>query len=156
VATSFTNGSILTADDLNNAFGDTKRNQQNTAGTTTSTTYTNAITGGTLPSTTFVANASGRVLITATVRCFTSVTAFVRFAPEVRDGAVVDSGTVRLAAADTTAGVHQTNVQTFRFAEETYLSGLVAGSTYNVRLKVLTSTGTGTFADMELIVKPTP
>jgi hypothetical protein len=150
----FTNGQTLTADALNLEFGESKVGTSNTAGTTTSTSYTATLTGSTVPSTTFVAPASGKVQLVLVTRCFTSTTAFVRFAAEVRDGAVVGSGTVRLAASDSDAGAHQTNVQTFRFTDVAWAPSLVPGATYNARLLVMVSTGTGTFGDMKILVIP--
>lgn len=155
---SFVSGELLTADRLNQEIGVGAggTNIVTTSGTTTSTSYTATLTGSTVPGRTFLAPANGQVTITCVVRCFTSTTAFIRFAPEVRLGAVVGSGTVFQAAVDSKAGVHQTNVQTFRFTTRMTITGLTPNTTYNARLNVMVSAGTGTFADMEIITEALP
>lgn len=150
----FLAGTILTADDLNSAFGITVPSTENTVGTTTSATYTATLTGGTTNSPVFVAPASGKVIVSLAAIIFqTGGNSFMSF--EIRTGASIGGGTVFLAAADAhalTAGVGVL----FRAGDSFTVPGLTPGSTYHARgMYKNDAAGTASFRDKHMIVNPT-
>lgn len=126
---------------------------QNTSGTTTSTSYTATLTGGTTCSTTFVAPPSGLALVHFSTSMLNSGANFCVMSFEVRAGGVVGSGAVHLAADDTRAlgslGTGQIDI-----GRTLPVSGMTAGSTYNIRLMFRVTGGTGSFLRKNLIVSP--
>jgi hypothetical protein len=127
---------------------------EDTSGTTTSTTFTPTLTGGTACGLTFVAPTSGKVLILNNSRMVNSGANDTYCGFVLRTGAVVGSGTTVVSAADNRAALHNATVTDRRDAS--YLaSGLTAGATYNVQQEFRVSAGTGTYANKHLIVTPT-
>lgn len=129
----------------------TVANAQATTVTTTSTSYT---TSGTDCAVSFVAPTTGRVIIHTIARCVNDgATGGTLVAPETRTGGTVGSGTVVESAADTNGTSHYgTNFA--RGSATHLLTGLTAGSTYNVRLLMRVTAGTGSIANREVIIQP--
>lgn len=132
----------------------TVTDRQDTTGTTTSTTYTATLTGGTTCGKVFVAPASGTVMIYVTCNGFNAGGASF-CAPEVRAGGSIGSGTVFLAASDPKSWIVQGG-NSLAYTYVLPVTGLTAGSTYNVRMMFRVSAGTGTFAWKELTVQGAP
>lgn len=124
---------------------------QNTNGTTTSGAFTATLTGGTTCSTTFVAPQNGKVDIYNTAQVDNSGANVSICAIEVREGAVVGSGTVVLAAA-ISHGLYSNKLT--RATAITDISGLTPGSTYNVQQMFAVTGGTGSFENKRLHVRP--
>ncbi|HEV2784702.1 MAG TPA: hypothetical protein VGX25_35405 [Actinophytocola sp.] len=128
---------------------------QTTVGTTTSTSFTATLTGGTTCGVAFVAPPSGQVIVFNTAGMANSEATYTFTGFEVRTGGVVGSGTVFLAADDT---------RSLRVAEDNFIrytvahlvTGLTAGSTYNVRQMFRTNAGTLNVSEKHLIVQPQP
>jgi hypothetical protein len=130
----------------------TVSNVQNTAGTTTSTSYTATLTGGTTCSLTFVAPPSGSVMIHNTCETKNNTNPELSLCTfEVRAGSTVGSGTVVIAASDDEAVFSTDDV---RFGAARLLTGLTPGSTYNIRQLFRVTASTGTFSRKSLIVRP--
>lgn len=125
-------------------------NVQNTDGTTTSGVYTATLTGATTASLTFIATASGKVIIHNNANCKNSGSSPSLCTIEVRAGAVVGSGTVVLAAGNEDAVFSSSEISSGR---TTMITGLTAGSTYNVRQLFAVVGGTGTFGKRNLIAQ---
>jgi hypothetical protein len=128
---------------------------QNVAGTTVSTTYSPTLTGGTTCSGTFIAPASGEVIIHNTAECFNAAANFTRFAIEVRSGAVIGSGTAMLTAVDDdSGGCSGTNA--VRATNSIDVIGLTPGATYNFRqlFRVQSGSNAGTYLRKRVIVCP--
>ncbi|WP_434439702.1 hypothetical protein [Lentzea sp. E54] len=125
---------------------------ENTAGTTTSGAFTATLTGGTTCSGTFVAPASGAVDVFNTAQVGNSDTADLAIVSfEVREGAVVGSGTVAFAA-DIPNGVY--SGPTVRATSVTPVTGLTPGETYNIRQMFAVTGDTGSFSNKRLQVRP--
>lgn len=129
----------------------TVSDRQDTSGTTTSTSYTATLTGGTTCSAVFVAPPSGAVIIHNRFYGFNGGANFNFCSREVRAGAVVGSGTVFSAANDNTAVVRN---GVSADGSPDHVTGLTAGSTYNVRQMFRVDGNTGTFIYKHLIVQP--
>lgn len=129
-------------------------NQQDTSGTTTSTTYTATLTGGSACQGSFVAPPSGAVFIMNNARHFCSVTGITVASVRIGTGATPGAGSVTLAASDAHATVNQNNVNAERMGVGKLLTGLTPGSTYNYQQQYRTSTGTGTFLDKSVQIIP--
>ncbi len=127
---------------------------QNTAGTTASTSFTSTLSGGTACSTTFVAPQSGkvRVHIAALISDATAAD-LARMGFEVREGAVVGSGTVAWAAGNPYVVGH-TGTSSAHVGGSFVVTGLTAGATYNVQQMFATGGGTGTYSQKTLSVTP--
>lgn len=137
-------------------FTDAQVSVQTTSGTTTSTSYTATLTGGTACSCVFLAPSSGRVEIANVAQMSNSGSTFVYCAFEVRTGSSVGSGTVVFAASDDEALI-VAGSNAFRFGLQRVLSGLTPGASYNVRqVFKVQSPGTGTYSRKVLAVKPLP
>lgn len=151
----FTAGEILTASKLNSEIGLSTNagDIQNTVGTTTSTTFTATLTGGTAVGVAFVAPASGAVIFHYNSLMTNSGANFSYSSPQVRTGGTVGSGTIVLAVIDDYALTHQGTNQD-RYGGTKRLTGLSPGVTYNVQMLHRASAGTGTFSRKELIVTP--
>lgn len=124
---------------------------QSANGTTTSTTFTATLTGGTACGIAFVAPASGVVIIHNSLGLFNTAD-FSICTIEVRTGSTIGSGTVVLAASDDYAIVHK-NANLNQFGRATRLPGLTPGGSYNVRQQFRVPSGTGNFQRKELIVQ---
>ena len=133
---------------------DTVNGVQSTLGTSGSTVYTATLASGTTASVAFTAPPSGKVIVHNMCASFTSTTAFIHMAFEVRTGASIGSGSVFLAADDSFSARHQTNVQTFSVQRSKLVTGLTPGSSYHVRQMFKVSTGSGSWYDKEIIVEP--
>jgi hypothetical protein len=126
---------------------------QDTPGTTTSTTFTATLTGGTACSLVFTAPASGKILAHNTARLLNSTAdGYALCSIQIRTGAVVGSGTLVVTAADTES--IRTQDKDVCSSRPRWLTGLTAGSSYNAQQLFRCVTGTATFADKNLIVHP--
>jgi hypothetical protein len=130
------------------ASGDT----QNTSGTTTSTTYTATLTGGTACGIAFTAPASGKVEIFNNCALVNSGASHALCTIRVRTGATIGSGADVVAAADANA-IYHVGTNELRFGNSYLLTGLTAGSSYNVQQLFRVTGGTGTFLNKSLIVQ---
>lgn len=122
--------------------------------TTTSTAYTETMTGGSPLGFTFVAPPSGAVMVHNSALADNSTTGRSHQSWIIRNGAVVGSGTTFLDGDDrkSMASVGGDDVIATRSA---YVSGLTVGSTYNIRQQFRVSTAsTGSFQFRELTVVP--
>ncbi len=139
----------------NQGFGNnTFDNVQNTAGTTTSLSYTATLTGGTTCSFTFTGPYSTRALFFNNCRLQNNTgtaTGWCSF--EIRAGSVVGSGSIIQAASDNNA-VQCDGVAPARYGITTFVTGLTAGSSYNARQMFKVDSGTGTFDNKEFIYQP--
>jgi hypothetical protein len=146
-------GEKATAPRINEEIGVALQDTQDTSGTTTSTSYTATLTGGTACGIAFVAPPSGKVEITWTNEQSNSGASFSLCTIRVRTGATVGSGSDFLATSDNiqTAvnGTSSTTVTRMRL-----VTGLTPGSNYNVQNLYRVGANTGTFLRKNLIVKP--
>lgn len=124
---------------------------QNVAGTTTSTTYTATLSVGTACGLAFTAPASGKVLITHNCEVSNSASGFSLATIRVGTGASIGAGTVVIAAADEEA-VFASGLSV-RASTSRLVTGLTAGSPYNVQEQFRVTAGTGTFQRKSLIVE---
>ncbi|CAL9607709.1 hypothetical protein SUDANB95_05524 [Actinosynnema sp. ALI-1.44] len=125
-------------------------NIQNTAGTTTSTTYTTTLTGGTACGVSFTAPASGVVIIHNNSEQF-NAGGLALATIQVRAGASIGSGTLVLTASDDEANFSSDDNRT---GVTRRLSGLTPWASYNVQQLYRVTAGTGTFSRKSLIVQP--
>lgn len=129
-------------------------NAQDAVATTTSTTYTSSLSGGSGASGIFVAPPSGEVDVEVTANAEHSGASAGCASFEIRTGSTVGAGTVVQSANDNTAllsgggtGIRATVV--------TPISGLTPGATYNTRQMFRASgAGTATFIWRRITVKP--
>lgn len=121
----------------------------------TSTSYTTATTAGTYNDcgVAFTAPTSGRVAIHTTARMTNSGANGTLVAPQVSSGSTIGAGTVFEAAADA-GGVANYTGTFVRVGTTHMVTGLTAGSPYNVILLHRVVSGTGSFANREVIVQP--
>lgn len=123
--------------------------------TFTNTTFGIGTTGGTYNDcgVAFVAPTTGRVKIDYAALLSNTGTNGTRVAPVVREGGTVGSGTIAVASSDANA---VTNAAQFGIlaGRALLVEGLVAGSTYNVRLDHRVTAGTGTAQFRSVIVAP--
>lgn len=101
--------------------------------TTTSGAFTATLTPAGTCGGTFVAPRTGKVLISFSAEMSLSVANFSIANIEVRTGAVVGSGSVTLAAADSLSLRHDIT-QPMSHGRSKLVTGLTAGSTYNVQM----------------------
>lgn len=145
-----TAGQIIRAADFPAAASDA----QGTSGTTTSTTFTPTLTGGTACGLTFVAPTSGKVLVTNASRLTNSGANESYCGWALRTGGTIGSGSSVFGSADARSVLH--NGTTFaRKGADFLVTGLTAGSTYNIQQEFRVSAGTGSFANKDLAVTPT-
>lgn len=152
----FVAGQFLTASLLNSTWTPSTEDTQNTLGSTTSTTFTATLTGGTACGVTFVAPLSGIVWVFN--NCFvenTGAAARAYCTHRVRTGGTIGSGVDVVAAADENAiaaaggaGDDMASGRAFR------VTGLTPGQTYNVQQLFRVSGSTGNFAWKRLGVEP--
>jgi hypothetical protein len=148
-------GQRLTAALLNGLFGTSASDSQPTQGTTTSTSYTATLTGGTACGVAFVAPASGKVTVHSSATLLNSTTGLSYVSFEIRAGGSIGSGTLFLAASDANAVQHvSTSVE--NQGKGIQVTGLVPGAVYNCRqmFKVGTAATTSTFNNKHLSVNP--
>lgn len=125
-----------------------------TARTTTSITFTATISGATPEmGVAFVAPTSGKVLIIWTAGMSNSSPPNIsQISPQVRQGAVVNTGTVVLAADAARSTLTTTSS---RHAGNYVLTGLTPGASYNVTMTHRSfNAGTSSFDNRELTVVP--
>src|SRR5690606_27719206 len=124
-------------------------------GTTTSTTFTSTLTGGTACSVVFTAPTSGRVLLINGCQISNSGNNTSTCAAEVREGDSVGVGTIVSVASTLRAGRNgNANPVLGSFAD--VIGGLTAGGSYNAQQMFAVASGTGTFSNKTLIVVPLP
>ena len=129
--------------------------KQVTTGTTTSTSYTATLAGGTACGVTFVAPPTGVAVILATCQMSnTTASAYNYYSPQVRAGGTIGSGTLVLTASDDDADVWNSTTLAGRNTVAVLVAGLTAGSVYNVQGLHKVSAGTGAFTRKQLIVMP--
>lgn len=127
---------------------------QNAAGTTTSSAYTNTLTGGTAAFRAFVAPPSGAVLINNMCELFNSSAGQLTICSiRVMTGAIANSGSTVLAVSDD-EGIMSTSTVSNRYGVASLVTGLAAGDTYHVQQFFRVTGGTGTFGRKKLIVSP--
>lgn len=151
----FSAGARLTATLLNNTFPASASDTQDTQGTTTSTTYTATLTGGTACGCTFVAPLSGVVIIVNSLGFVdNSTTPRSLCTIRVRTGGSIGSGSDVVAALDANACA-AVNVDDASQTRVKRVPGLTPGNTYNVQqLFKVSSASTATFASKHLAVFP--
>jgi hypothetical protein len=133
---------------------DTRHDRQDASDTTVSTSYTTA--DMTVCGNSFVAPASGRVLVHLSGRLDNNGanTTFLGF--EARTGSVVGSGTVVTGfGADDSRSISRNNINEVQFGRSFLVTGLTAGDDYNVRLMHRVTAGTGTIEYRHVIIEPT-
>lgn len=118
-----------------------------------STSFTTS--GGTVCGLTFVAPATGRVMVHIAAEVDNSSTQVSLVSFRLASGGSIGGGTPAVDASDNTA-VSNLGGNQIRAGAAYLVSGLVAGSTYNCQLmhRVSSGGGTGTFARRVLIVAP--
>jgi hypothetical protein len=132
--------------------GTTLDARQDTAGTTTSGSFTATLTGTTRPSGTFVAPASGVVDVYLTAQVSDSDTSDLAICGyEVRSGAVVGSGTV-VQAAEIPRSLYSGTTQRCTMVDT--VTGLSAGTTYNIGPMYAVTGDTGTYSNQQVKVRP--
>lgn len=126
--------------------------RQDASDTSTSTAYTTA--DMTPCGTAFEAPPSGRVYVhlSSLIDNGAANTMFVSF--EVRAGDTVGAGTVFQAASDNTS-ISWLNTNEAHFGRSFLVTGLTAGSDYNVQLMHRVTAGTGTLQYRYVVVEPT-
>ncbi|MFI7677866.1 hypothetical protein [Actinophytocola sp. NPDC049390] len=145
-------GQRLTA----NVLGVAESSAETASGSTTSTTYTATLTGGTACGVAFVAPASGTVLVhnSSFVDNSTSGRSYMTF--RIRTGGTIGSGTDVVAAVDDNA-VSVLGADDASFGRAVMVEGLTAGATYNCQQLFKASAGTtATFQWKKLVVQPVP
>lgn len=143
----------LTAQQLNDLeTAEAVDDRQNTAGTTTSVTYTASLTGGTACAIAFVAPSSGKVMIFNNCWMWSSGSFNNLCTIHVRNGAVIGSGSDVLASSDDEA-LTDFGTGGDRQGTSRLLSGLTPGASYNVQQEFKVTGGTGTFKSKSLIVQ---
>lgn len=121
--------------------------------TATSASYASL---GTQCGTSFIAPPSGKVVVSLMAEVKTSTAGSVNLTTiAVRTGGTVGSGTTVLAAADTNFSIQNQNTQLMMGSTQQIVSGLTAGSTYNVRIEAR-SNGTATLSLGRRAVTVTP
>lgn len=107
-----------------------------------------------LAETTFVAPASGAVELILNAYVGAAVAGnLIGFAPEVREGAVIRSGTV-VYAANVNDMVGNRNTQLIRMPGVSVVTGLTPGATYNAYFAVYSDAANGLVNNTRLTVKP--
>lgn len=124
------------------------------AGSTTSTTFTATLTGGTACGVVFVAPASGTVIVHNSAFVDNSSTPRSYMTFRIRTGSTIGSGTDVVAALDENA-VSVLSSNDAAFGRAVMVTGLTADATYNCQQLFKVSTAsTGTFQWKKLIVQP--
>lgn len=144
-------GQIIRALDFTTAVVDS----QATSGTTTSTSYTATLTSGTACGVSFTAPTSGMVVIHNVCEMSNSGANDNRCGWALKTGSVVGSGT-SVTAADDARAIHSVGTSAIRVGTSVLVTGLTAGSSYNVQQQFKVSAGTGTFVNKSLSVTPVP
>lgn len=134
------------------------RDTNTTNGTTTSTSYTNSLTTTGIRGVKFNAPPSGKVMITATCNASgNTVNMFHFLGIEVREGAVIGSGSVFEATDENIASVTRVSVVTMdaRHTVTILVEGLADSvNDYNACLTYRVTAGTGSFNRRSIVVTP--
>lgn len=145
-------GAKITAADFQNL---TRRTHNpNDGGTTTSTTFTATLTGGTSPvGVAFTAPPSGKVLVFWYTRERNSGANITLCSIRVGTGSTLNGGSAFVSAAD---GISIQGSGTADLGASGYypVEGLTAGNDYNVVLMHRVNTGTGTYGNRHITVEP--
>lgn len=144
-------GEKATAARINEEIGVALSDTQLTSGTTTSTAFTATLTGGTACGVAFTAPPSGKVFVMNTMQVGPSG-GLALSTVRVRTGSSIGSGTDVVAASDDNTVLCGSDM---RGTSTTLVTGLTAGSSYNVQQLFRVTAGTGTFQRKTLVVKPT-
>src|ERR1700754_4777363 len=129
----FVAGRRLTADYLNDTFTASASSTQNTLGTTTSTSYTATLTGGTACGVVFVAPASGVVIVHNSSVVDSSDAAQRSYCTfRIKTGGTIGSGTHFLGASHHHP-VYNLGTADSDFGKSIRVTGLTPGATYNVQ-----------------------
>jgi hypothetical protein len=126
---------------------------QITSGTTTSTTYTPTLTGGVTCGVAFTASSSGKAIVDWETQMSQSAALYVYATIEVRAGATIGSGTIILATNDNDCAFRYGS-GAGRQAVFKHVTGLTAGSSYNVRMLFRVDSDTGSYTRKALMVSP--
>lgn len=124
-----------------------------TSRTTTSTAFTGTMTPAGLCGVAFIAPPSGNVTIHWSVELKNSASNATGCSPAVRTGTTVGSGSNVLVASFDYA-IRNDSVDFLRAGSTYLLTGLTAGTQYNVSLEQIVTAGTGTFARRAVQVVP--
>lgn len=144
-------GEKATASRITEEIGVALSDTQITSGTTTSTSYTATLTGGTACGVAFVAPPSGKVFIMNTCQTVPSG-GLALVTIRVRTGSSIGSGSDVIAALDDNIMYCGSEI---RATATMLVTGLTSGSSYNVQQLFKVAAGTGTFSRKALVVKPT-
>lgn len=125
---------------------------QVTSGTTTSTSYTATLTGGTACGLAFTAPPSGQVLVHNNCRLVNSGIFLTFCTIRVRTGSSIGSGSDVVATSDENAVTVYATTEA-RIGNTYLVTGLTPGSSYNVQQLFRVVGGTGTFLNKSLIVQ---
>ncbi len=128
---------------------------QNASGTTTQTSFTSTLTGGTACGVAFLAPSSGQIEIVNTAAIFNSGANDTYVSWELRTGAVIGSGT-SIIGPDNNRALRHNGTTTERSSIADSVSGLSPGNAYNVRQMFRVNIGMGTYVSKALSVKPLP
>lgn len=150
----FAAGQRLTAQLLNDTFGVTVTDVQTTAGTTTSTSYTNTLAGGTACGVVFTAPKSGAVVVHNSAFLDNSTTGRNYLAFDIRTGSTIGSGTSFRAASDADM-VASLGSNDMTMGRSVLVTGLTPGAIYNCQQAFKTSSGTtASYSWKQLVVQP--
>ena len=151
----FAAGQRLTAQVLNSTFPESVSNTQGTAGTFTSLTYVETMSGGTACGVVFVAPASGKVMVFNTTSLDNSIaTGRTLCSFIIRNGGTIGSGTTFLDPADAGAVV-SLGADDLTSSRAYPVTGLAPGATYNIRQQFRVNVAsTGTTSQKNLSVVP--
>lgn len=142
-------GQVIRALDFSTAATDS----ESASGTTTSTSFTATLTGGTACEVTFVAPTSGKVCIVNTGSLVNSGANETQMGFRIGTGSTPGAGTEVLAAS-VDRSLRNTGTNRISATFEWFVTGLTAGSTYNVQQQFAVAAGTGTFLRKQLTVVP--
>lgn len=153
----FAAGQRLTAALLNGIFSPSASDTQNTLGTTLSTTYTATLTGGTACGLTFVAPASGCVMVHNSTVLDSSASAVNRRTYctfQIKTGGTIGSGTTFTAASDDNA-IYNSGDYDIEVGRAIRITGLTPLATYNCQQLFRNgSADTATYISKQLAVVP--
>jgi hypothetical protein len=145
-------GQRLTANVLGVAVSST----ESALGSTTSTSYTATLTGGTACGVAFVAPASGTVIVHNSGLIDNSGTLRTYCTFRIRTGGTIGSGTDVVAALDANS-IANVGVDDVTEGRSIMVTGLTPGATYNCQqLFKVSAASTGTFVSKHLAIQPVP
>lgn len=147
----FTAGQKLTAAQLNSAapVGAAQSTVNTTAGTTTSTSYTDSLTGSTTVSLAFTVPPSGAIWVTITSALDNSADNYTVVSYRI-------SGSAGTVAASDNWQIYFRNTNEGMVSRRTMQTGLTVGATGTVTMQHKVSGGTGTFNHRQILIEPVP